>query len=168
MLPALVDLREQYPLPTQDQVIESEVMIQFGSSPWIEGTRSIADELKIRHPTLRKGDDTEPWVMSTDLLLTLTMPNGKAELLAISVKETDELGNERKQQLLQLEREYWRRRGVNWLLLTQRLYDPLVALAVRAGLTWSLGQPPSDTHNLDICASLSNAFEGRTRLIRLA
>ena len=96
----------------------------------------------------------------TDLLLSLVLPNGRRELLAVSVKGSDELESDRKLQLLQLEREYWRRRGVEWLLLTQALYNELTALAIRAGLIWSLGQPQAEPAQLAGCARMAPSFHG--------
>ena len=160
MLPALCDLREQYPLATEDQPAEDGAQFSSTCAAWLQGTQSIADELKIKHPVVRQGEDVATWVMTTDLLLSLVMPNGRRELLAVSVKGADELESDRKLQLLQLEREYWQRRGVEWLLLTQALYDELAALAIRAGLIWSLGQPQVETVQLAACARIAPGFQG--------
>jgi len=160
MLPALCDLREQYPLPTEDQPADDSTSLSPACATWVQGTQSIAAELKIKHPVVRQGMDVATWVMTTDLLLSLVLPNGRRELLAVSVKGTDELESDRKLQLLRLEREYWRRRGVEWLLLTQSLYDELAALAIRAGLVWSLGQPPVEATQLAACARIAPSFQG--------
>lgn len=162
MLPALDDLREQFRLPTEDGIAQDEIRHQPISAGWSEGTLSIARCLGFKHPVLRKGDDSEPWVMTTDLVLRLMMPNGAPELLAVSVKLSSELANARTLELLAIEREYWRRRGAQWLLLTEQLYEKSAGHAIRAGLLWSLGQPRATQRHLELCAGLKSELAGRT------
>lgn len=141
MLPGVVDVREQFPLARDDHLPELAPyqVARLGQSA--PGTLQIADDLGHRHPVVRKGDDEEVWVMTTDLVLTLTNRLGRTELLAISIKSADELANERKLQLLRIEREYWRRQDVYWLLLTSSLYSAPVANAIRIGMPWTIGHP---------------------------
>jgi hypothetical protein len=122
----------------------------------------IADTLGHRHPLVRKGDDQEPWVMSTDFLLTLRNRMGRMELLAISVKSAEDLKNERKLQLLRIECEYWRQQDVFWLLLTPALYVPLVANSIRIGMPWTIGQTDVREELVSACAAMSNEIRGRT------
>jgi len=161
MLPALCDLREQYPLSTEDRHLADEHP-QLMRHPYAEGTQSIAAGLGIKHPVVRKGDDAQDWVMSTDLVLSLMPPNGAQELLAVSVKYASELTGARTTALLTLEREYWRRRGVPWILLTEDQYIDAVGLSIRAGLPWTMEQPSSTTDHLRLCALLSPKFRGLT------
>lgn len=138
MLPNLVDLREQYPL-AHEAVGPEIAAYQLGSDVSIaEGTLQIAQDLGHKHPVLRKDGVVAPWVMSTDLVLTLMSSAGRFELLAISVKHDCELSNPRTLELLRIEREYWRRQDVYWLLLSPSLYSAAVANTVRIGMPWAV------------------------------
>jgi hypothetical protein len=99
--------------------------------------------------------------MTTDFLLSLAVPGGADELLAISVKHQDELTNSRKVELLELEQAYWRSRGAQWLLLTPVLHDQVVATSVRYGLPWATAAKPVDRAHIASCAELANYIHGR-------
>ncbi|WP_168708566.1 TnsA endonuclease N-terminal domain-containing protein [Hydrogenophaga sp. PAMC20947] len=162
MLTGVVDLREQFPLARDEHLPELATYQVDSSGHLAPGTLEIADTLGHRHPLVRKGDDQEPWVMSTDFLLTLRNRMGRLELLAISVKSAEDLKNERKLQLLRIEREYWRHQDVFWLLLTPALYAPLVANSIRIGMPWTIGQPDVREELVSACAAMSNEIRGRT------
>lgn len=91
-----------------------DIREQFALLPWSE-TQSLALQLGIRHPTY-PGTST-PTVLTTDLLLTLKRPDGK-ELVAISAKLKKDLTKRNLEKLL-LERVYWNRRGIRWILVTE-------------------------------------------------
>lgn len=95
--PSTLDIREQYAL-----------------LPWDE-TQTIAEQIGIRHPTI-PGTST-PTVMTTDLLITLKRVDG-IELVAISAKLKKDLTKRNLEKLL-LERLYWNRRGIRWILATE-------------------------------------------------
>lgn len=139
MLPNLIDLREQFPLATEThphELARYRVAMRGQTYP---GTLAIAEELGYKHPVVHAGSHKASWTFSTDLLLTVATNAGSLELLAISVKADEELSNERKLQLLAIERDYWLRQDVCWLLLTPSLFAQAVAVGVRAGLPWVLG-----------------------------
>ena len=162
MLPNVVDIREQYPLALDEHAAElaNYRISQMGRTA--EGTCNIAKCLGFKHPIVRKGQDSHAWIMSTDMLLTLIMPNGQAELLAISVKHDDELTNERTRELLKIEREYWWRQDVFWLLLAPSLYDGAVANSIRTGMLWTIGQPNPSSEILNCCRTIASDLHGRT------
>jgi hypothetical protein len=91
-----------------------DIREQFALLPWDE-TRSIAAQIGIKHPIF-PGTST-PTVMTTDLLLTLERHDGM-ELVAISAKLKKDLTKRNLEKLL-LERIYWNRRGVRWILATE-------------------------------------------------
>lgn len=162
MLPSVVDLREQFPLAHYEHEPELSTYRCDHSGRFVPGTLEIAEDLGYRHPSVRKGEAQEPWVMSTDMLLTLKNSLGRTELLAISVKAATELSDQRKLQLLRIEREYWRRQDVFWLLLTPDLYTSLVANAIRIGMPWTVGQPDVASSVLAACARMVAEVHGRT------
>lgn len=88
---------------------------QYALLPVAE-TQEIASELGVRHPIYPT--TKTPTVMTTDLLITLAGPDGD-QLLAISVKLTKDLTPRNLEKLL-IEKVYWSRRGVEWLLITEK------------------------------------------------
>ncbi len=162
MLPGVVDLREQFPLAHEEHRPELAAYQVGCSGQSAPGTLQIADDLGHRHPSVRKGDTREPWVMTTDLVLTLKNGIGSTELLAISVKAVEDLRNERKLQLLRIEREYWRRQDVYWLLLTPALYATRVANSIRIGMPWTVGQSDVSAVLRAACSAMGTDIRGRT------
>jgi hypothetical protein len=162
MLPNLVDLREQYPLALAAGAPEIAAY-QFTSGGLdTPGTQQIATELGYRYPVVRKNGVVAPWVMTTDLLLTLQNPAGGCELLAISVKHDSELGNARTLELLRIEREYWRRQDVFWLLLSPSLYHSAVANSVRFGMPWAVDEMHIPDEILNALGECCTPFHGLT------
>lgn len=94
----VIDIREQFPL-----------------LPWSE-TQSIANKLDIKHP--KYPGTTTPIVITTDLVLTMKRPDG-VELVAICVKQTKDFKPRSLEKLL-IERLYWNRRGIRWVLATEQ------------------------------------------------
>ncbi|MDQ0415759.1 TnsA endonuclease N-terminal domain-containing protein [Mesobacillus stamsii] len=94
----IVDIREQFPLlPLEETIV-------------------IADELGIKHPTDPKTGD--PIVMTTDFLLTVDKGQGVFEV-ARTIKMKDELLKERVLEKFEIEREYWQRKDIDWVIVTE-------------------------------------------------
>lgn len=137
MVPGVVDIREQFPLsllphPQELSLVNGE---EFGRI--VPGTLELAETLGIRHPRLGAVKNEDWWVMSTDLLLTISL-GSSTQLIAVSIKYDNDLASVRTRELLQLEREYWRCQGVPWLLITPSTYVLEVGLTVRHALPWAL------------------------------
>lgn len=158
MLPNLFDLREQFPLAMDDgahELSQYRVDAPQGNFP---GTRELAERLKIKHPKVTGDGETDDWVPTTDLLLTLRSRVGTLELLAISLKPEGAL-TKRKIKLLELERAYWDARGVQWLLITPFQFDERVGLTLRCSMPWALGAATPDSDK-EIAATLVSDFYG--------
>lgn len=95
----VIDIREQFPL------LEYEETIKF------------AEKAGIEYPRDHKSGF--PWVLTTDFLLTVKLDN-KPVLLARTFKEAHELDDSRIQDLFEIEKRYWRVRGVNWGIITEK------------------------------------------------
>lgn len=162
MLPSVMDLREQFPLAHDEHPPELATYQFGGLEQRVPGTLQIAHDLGHRHPLVRKDEAEEPWVMTTDLVLTLRNQIGRTELLAISVKSAEEISNKRKQELLRIEREYWRRQDVFWLLLTPTLYGALASNSIRIGMPWAVGQPDAELDLISRCSALAHDIEGQS------
>ncbi|WP_404457139.1 TnsA endonuclease N-terminal domain-containing protein [Oceanobacillus kapialis] len=95
---AILDIREQFPLLPQEETIV------------------IADELGINHPADPKTGD--PIVMTTDFLLTVGKGQNVFEV-ARTIKMKDELLKERVLEKFEIEREYWKRKDIDWSIVTE-------------------------------------------------
>ena len=94
----ILDIREQYPLYRID-------------------TLKIAEQKNIRHPSDPKNQ--VPIVMTTDFLLTIKFGN-EQKLFARAVKPSNELEKKRTIEKLELEREYWTQKGIDWAIVTEK------------------------------------------------
>lgn len=123
MLSGLLDVREQLPLAQEKHVGDLDPYqwppSQIATQP---GTLEIAADLGLKHPRVNGDGASTPWVMTTDFVVTLSMPNMRPSLLAISVKSGDEIEDRRTHELLKIEREYWCRQDVPWLLVNESTY----------------------------------------------
>lgn len=101
----VVDIREQYPLNQEE-------------------TLAIAALLKIRHPRVPYSSDWS--VMTTDFLITMQNSNGTYEI-AVCVKSSTDLSKPRVIQKLKIERYYWSRRGIKWVIITEENVNRIIA-----------------------------------------
>lgn len=139
LLPDVLDLREQLPLSLDDGPHELSAYDVRYAGQRLPGTHSIADQLGIKHPRVHGDGRSEPWIMSTDLVLLLNLPNRNLELLAIAHKPDSRSLTKRDRQLLAIECAYWTARSVRWLLITRELFDKSVGLTLRRWAPWGLG-----------------------------
>ncbi|WP_172202583.1 TnsA endonuclease N-terminal domain-containing protein [Niveibacterium sp. COAC-50] len=158
----VVDARAQFPLAldTSSHELEAYGEIRLARYP---GIAQLASELKIRAPKLREGDDQAPWVSTTDLLLTVEQAPGVFAFIAVAFKYARELAAKRTKQLLQLEREYWLRRGVQWLMVTEALFDRRYAECLERVWWWAL-HCPVDNETLRNTAAIICRAAGQTQL----
>lgn len=94
----VVDIREQYPLERNK-------------------TQEIANRMGVNHsiyPTTNI-----PIVMTTDFLITVN-ENDKKILKSISVKPSEELEKPRVLEKLEIERQYWSEKGIDWGIVTEK------------------------------------------------
>ena len=94
----VTDIREQYPLLPVTETV------------------GIAESLGIRHP--RDTVSRFPYVMTTDFVITT-----KSGVVARSVKLSSELEKPRVQEKLEIERVFWKRRNVEWRIVTEKEID---------------------------------------------
>ncbi|RFP28737.1 TnsA endonuclease N-terminal domain-containing protein [Duganella sp. BJB476] len=138
MHPGILDIREQFPLALDSGTHELNAYRDRFVDSTFPGTIELAEKLHMKHPIVTHKGDSAPWVLSTDLLLTIRETGGELKLLAVSVRPAIPWKDERAKELLNLEREYWTARGVQWLLITPTLYDPLVARNLHMTSCWAL------------------------------
>ena len=134
----LVDAREQYPLSLEPRGPELACYQMLHDMSLQPGTLAVASDLGIRHPMARGDGEQMPWIMTTDLVLTLG-ERGRRSLLAIAVKLLSDLRDRRTRALLRIEREYWRRQDVPWLLITpEDMIHPESFRTMQGCLQWVL------------------------------
>ena len=92
------DIREQYPLLPVTETVE------------------IADMLGFQHP--RDPVSKYPYVMTTDFVITTSQGD-----MARSVKLSTELNKKRVLEKLEIERRYWKKRGIDWKIVTEKEID---------------------------------------------
>lgn len=95
----IIDIREQYPLLP------------------IEDTLAIALELGIKHP--EDPQTHEPIVMTTDFLITINKDNQFIDVVR-TIKPKDDLLNKRVLEKYEIERQYWKRREIDWAIVTEQ------------------------------------------------
>jgi hypothetical protein len=168
MLPDLDDSLEQHKLTPEDS---PHPLLAYGapvSDELFPGTLRLAVELGIRHPKVRDKDQSDDWVMTTDLVLVFNRPCKGRTLLPLAFKPKGWDKSRRAKQLLRLEREYWLRRGAPWLLITPELYDDRVFKTLRRIACWTIVDPASpELRRLARDIAIANTFASVTQLLEL-
>jgi hypothetical protein len=116
---SVIDIREQYPL-----------------FPLIE-TINIAKELSIRYPTYYEKyyKTIEDSIRTIDFMITKEV-NGIKTDVARTVKYSSDVYKERVKQKFLIEKEYFRRRNINWGIITEKSIDIQKALNLYALYDW--------------------------------
>lgn len=149
---SVIDIREQFPLLPSAE------------------THAIASSLQIRPPVYP--GTSVPLVFTTDFLITQIDSSGRERLLARSVKYSKELEEaspaqqNRIMEKLEIERQFWLRRNVEWkLILYERLSQNRIRnlLVLRSYANIS----PSLATNNTISRMLEFVSSARTELISL-
>lgn len=141
--PAVKDLREQYPhWPCSHESPLASLYAQTGLQwPGIhpsssEGTLSLAKSMRFRHSNFVSLKI--PYIYTTDQLVTVQLKNQPPILVAICIKYRSDLRPKKVRgkmfRKLRMEREYWRRLGIPWLLVTDRSVNEQVC----QNLEWAL------------------------------
>lgn len=129
----VIDIREEYPHLSFDTVTGPHPSV----SQLLEESLSIARDLGYRHHTIVGSKDrdgnTEPDVPTTDFLLSIRDPaGGPTILLARTIKMAKDLESLRTLQKLEIERQFWRRRGIDWGIVTENQ----IPLALALNIDW--------------------------------
>jgi len=90
----VLDIREQFPLID------------------VEMTTAIAKKIGVKHPT--DNQSGFPYVLTSDFLITMS-----DRTIARTIKQSSELSNKRTLEKLEIERRYWKAKGVDWGIVTE-------------------------------------------------
>lgn len=161
------DMREQFPLwPCEHQSPLAELFehnkqnVPESKSATSPGTLAIARQIGVRHANYVGLKN--PYIYTTDQLVTITPPGKPSFLVAIAIKYRCDIrkSNQRRKTFrkLRLEREYWRSLGVPWLLLTERSVNEQVCTNLEWALSGAIQKlRPGD---LELLTRFSLAFTG--------
>jgi TnsA endonuclease N terminal len=166
MVPNLEDSLEQYKLSTE---ASPHLLAAYGvgsDSKLFPGTVELAKALGIKHPQVHGDGAVELWRASTDLVLVRRPPGEPHDALALAFKAADWQPTRRAWDLLRLEREFWVRRNVLWLLITPALYDERVVLTLRRTGCWALdAEVPDEVRRWAAATARECPFDGLTRVL---
>src|SRR5690625_3145465 len=96
----VIDIRESFPLLDVMEVID--------------------DKDDLRFDKFTDKQTGEPYVLTTNFLLTLKEADGSQKYLARTIKNTTELKRKITFEKLEIERRYWLAKGVDWKIMTQK------------------------------------------------
>jgi len=161
MLSDLDDCLEQFKLDTADSPHILAAYRERDASEMFPGTEQLARELGIKHPKVTDAGDSALWIPSTDFVLVFKGPLGPRHALALAFKPRGAETRRRTSELLSLDREYWVRRNVPWLLITPNLYQVEVVLTLRRLAAWALGADAGPEARC-LASQLAHAHSGRT------
>lgn len=96
---SVIDIRETYPLLDVMDTINID---------------------NLRFDKYRDKETNEPYVITTNFLLTLKDEDGKEKFIARTVKNTSELKRKISWEKLEIERRYWNEKGIEWKVITEK------------------------------------------------
>lgn len=96
----VIDIRESFPLLDVEEVID--------------------DKENLRFDKFTDKETKEPYVLTTNFLLTVKDANGEEKELARTIKNTTELKRKITFEKLEIERRYWQERGIDWKIMTEK------------------------------------------------
>jgi hypothetical protein len=105
----VIDIREQFPLLP------------------LASTFEIANEFGYSHPPATRTKFEDKLVMTTDFLVTIKYEK-EIKDIALSIKISKDLENDRTIEKLRIEKEYWNRQGIEWQLSTEKDINKMVSL----------------------------------------
>lgn len=96
---SVIDIRETYPLLDVMETIDQD---------------------NLRFDKYRDKETNEPYVITTNFLLTTKDETGNEKFIARTVKNTSELKRKISWEKLEIERRYWREKGIEWKVITEK------------------------------------------------
>lgn len=115
------ELRYYYLLEWSD--IVTDVWEQFPLHD-IDAARKIADDIGVKYP-MDKESNT-PYVLTTDFMITVSQ-NGQQRFVARTVKPYLELEKIGVLEKFEIERRYWRDKGIDWAIVTDKEISTIMA-----------------------------------------
>jgi hypothetical protein len=142
----VIDIREQFPLSDVQTAME------------------IATGAGIKYP--KDNISGFPYVMTCDFLVT-TQNN----IFARTLKLTDDLGNQRTIEKLEIERRYWKRLNIDWKIITEKDIPMQIAKEIEWVRSSGMDSPASEHDYLqkEVLASAKELFsKGKSPIASIA
>lgn len=102
----VVDIREQFPLLDLDLAM------------------NIATDMGIKYPA--EAQNGTPYVLTSDFMLSINR-KGKSLKVARTVKTSKDLEKKRVAEKLEIEKQYWKAKGINWGIVTEKEIPRILA-----------------------------------------
>lgn len=96
----ICDIREAFPLLDVMEIIDSKDNLRFDK--------------------FRDKESNEPYVITTNFLLTMKDPKGRETYIARTIKNTSELKRKITWEKLEIERRYWSQKNIDWKVITEK------------------------------------------------
>jgi len=108
-------------LPSQNEVDSPTTIVDLRESfPLLNMLETIDDKEDLRLDKFKDKETAVSMVLTTSFLLTVRDANGKETLMARSVKNASELRRSSTFENLEIQRRYWRAKGVDWKLISDK------------------------------------------------
>lgn len=98
--PSVTDIRESYPLLDILEVIDDQEDLRLDK---------FVDKVT-----------KEPFILTTNFLLTITQMDGSEKHIARTIKNTSELKRKITFEKLEIERRYWQQKNIEWKVITEK------------------------------------------------
>lgn len=140
----VIDYQEQYPLDLSETI-------------------EIANAIGVKHPYDHKVKF--PIVRTTDFLVTLKR-NDDIVQIARTIKPAVYLEKQRTIELFEIERRYWKRRGIDWGIVTEKELPAVLCKNLETILPYyNLGQTDSFDHPSELSFALVEVLKAETAVI---
>lgn len=90
------------------------------SFPLLDVMEVIDDKEDLRFDKFTDKQTGEPYILTTNFLITLQDTNGTEKYIARSIKNTTELNRKITFERLEIEKRYWLEKGIDWKIMTQK------------------------------------------------
>ncbi|QSO48503.1 TnsA endonuclease C-terminal domain-containing protein [Alicyclobacillus mengziensis] len=108
-------------LPSENEMDSPTTVVDIRESfPLLNMLETIDDKDDLRMDKFTDKETGVPMVLVTNFLLTVRDANGKETFMARSVKNASELRQSSAFENLEIQRRYWRAKGVEWKLITDK------------------------------------------------
>jgi len=88
--------------------------------PLLDAMEVIDDKENLRFDKFRDKESGEQLVLTTSFLLTIRDSDGKERYIARTIKDSSELTRKITFEKLEIENRYWRAKGINWKIATDK------------------------------------------------
>ena len=90
------------------------------SFPLLDVLEVVDDQDDLRFDRFVDKETGQPYVLTTNFLLTIKDENGNERYVARSIENTTELNKKVTFERLEIERRYWLAKGIDWKIMTQK------------------------------------------------